>query len=72
MIHSKSNIFSEIKAFNYHTVVPSFNEAKREAVENILEIGLNPLSDMPILGFLDSAANKDMSKYGQMGTHLSD
>ena len=34
---------------------------------------INPLPDMPILGFSNSAANKDMMlKYGQMGTQLSD
>ena len=33
----------------------------------------NPLPDMPILGFSNSAANKDTSpKYGQIGIQLSD
>ena len=33
---------------------------------------VNPLPHMPILGFSNSAANKDMmSKYGQMGIQLS-
>ena len=33
----------------------------------------NPLPDMPILGFSNSAASKDMmSKYRQMGIQLSD
>ena len=33
----------------------------------------SPLPHMPILGSSNSAANKDMmSKYGQMGIHLSD
>ena len=36
-------------------------------------VTFNPLPDMPILGFSNSAANKDMSpKYGQMGIQLSD
>ena len=39
----------------------------------MLSILFNPLPDMPILGFSNSAANKDMSpKYGQMGLQLSD
>ena len=34
----------------------------------------NPLPDVPILGFSNSAENKDMmsKKYGQMGIQLSD
>ena len=33
----------------------------------------NPLPDMPILGFSNSVADKNMSpKYGQMGIQLSD
>ena len=36
-------------------------------------VTFKPLPDMPILGFSNSAANKDMSpKYGQMGIQLSD
>ena len=35
--------------------------------------GISPLPDMPIIGFPNSAANKDaMSKYGQIGIPLSD
>ena len=32
---------------------------------------INPLPDLPVLVFSNSAANKDM-KYGQMGIQLSD
>ena len=31
-------------------------------LKNVTDLSLNPLSDMPVLGALNSAANKDMSK----------
>ena len=43
-------------------------------LSGILESSIvNPFPAMPILGFSNSKAKKDMmSKYGQMGTQLSD